>query len=284
MILPFLLFAAKGFSTFQVQDYLFFNGDTLYLFNIISSQRYIFSPLEQIDSVPEKIRKYWVKHNDIECISSGCWRGFYAEWKILDNTLFLSNVFECACGTRKNLNAAIEEILGRRFTNGLIKADWVNGIFWWGKEDLFMWDYRIQYKMQIENGKIISVEKFIQEKTDKPNDDCDMDEDKIYNFWEVEIPPLFDDKPSEIGFRDYVLKNIKYPAVAHTPITGRVIVEFIIEKDGSVSNAIVLRSTDPLLDAEALRIINSSPKWTPGKVRGEPVKVRHVFPVIFNLN
>ena len=79
-------------------------------------------------------------------------------------------------------------------------------------------------------------------------------------------------------------KNIKYPAEAQEKGTqGRVIIQFVVEKDGSITNAKVVRSIDPLLDAEALRAIGQSPKWKPGKQKGEPVRVKYTLPVAFRL-
>jgi TonB family protein len=101
----------------------------------------------------------------------------------------------------------------------------------------------------------------------------------------VEEPPLFDGKQPEIGFREYVNKNLTYPQVyADASISGRVIVEFIIEKDGSISNAKVIRGVDPPLDAEALRVINNAPaNWKPAEQRGKAVRYRYVFSVDFRL-
>ena len=76
-------------------------------------------------------------------------------------------------------------------------------------------------------------------------------------------------------FSKWVNERIKYPQVPQeSGIQGRVIVSFVIEPDGSLSNFIVTRNIDPLLDAEALRVVQSSPKWTPGKQRDVPVRVR----------
>ena len=79
-------------------------------------------------------------------------------------------------------------------------------------------------------------------------------------------------------------KNINYPAEAKEKGTqGRVIIQFVVEKDGSITEAKVARGVDPLLDAEALRVINSSPKWKPGKQGGQPVRVKYTIPVAFRL-
>ena len=81
---------------------------------------------------------------------------------------------------------------------------------------------------------------------------------------------------------DYISKNIQYPAECNDA-QGRVIVTFIVEKDGSITNAKVTRSVDPAFDKEALRVINSMPKWIPGKQNGQNVRVRYTVPVTFRL-
>jgi TonB family protein len=114
--------------------------------------------------------------------------------------------------------------------------------------------------------------------TPPPKEDEDI-------FMIVEDMPMFDGKPVEKAFRDWVNQHTNYPAEAQeNDISGRVIVEFTIDTDGSLVNAKVMRGVDPLLDAEALRVISSSPRWTPGKQRGKIVKVKYFFPVVFRLN
>ncbi len=77
---------------------------------------------------------------------------------------------------------------------------------------------------------------------------------------------------------------MKYPAEAiENKIEGRVIVKFIVEHDGSISGAQIMRSADPLLDKEALRLVNSMPKWKPGRMNGRTVRVRFLLPVTFRL-
>ena len=83
---------------------------------------------------------------------------------------------------------------------------------------------------------------------------------------------------------EYIAHNLKYPAEAEMNCTqGRVIATFVVEEDGSISNAKVVRSIDPLLDAEALRIINTMPKWQPGMQNGKAVRVKYTIPISFNL-
>jgi protein TonB len=82
----------------------------------------------------------------------------------------------------------------------------------------------------------------------------------------------------------YLAKNIKYPVVAQeNGIQGRVICQFVVNKDGSIVDVQVVRGQDQSLDREAVRVIQSMPRWTPGKQRGQPVRVKYTLPVNFKL-
>lgn len=84
---------------------------------------------------------------------------------------------------------------------------------------------------------------------------------------------------------EYIAKNLRYPAKAHQAgIQGRVIASFIVEKDGSISHPGIMRSVNPDLDAEAIRVLSAMPKWKPGTQRGKEVRVRYTVPVNFKLN
>lgn len=99
----------------------------------------------------------------------------------------------------------------------------------------------------------------------------------------VEQMPSFPGGTS--GLRTYLNQNIRYPAEAQENcVQGRVIVRFVVEKDGHISDVTVLRSVDPSLDKEAVRVIRNMPRWSPGKQGGEPVRVRYTVPVSFRLN
>ena len=82
----------------------------------------------------------------------------------------------------------------------------------------------------------------------------------------------------------FLSSNIKYPVVAQeNGVQGRVIVGFVVEKDGSISDVKVMRSVDPSLDREAQRVVKSMPKWKPGKQNGSAVRVKYTVPVVFRL-
>ena len=102
-------------------------------------------------------------------------------------------------------------------------------------------------------------------------------------FQVVEEQPMF---PGGMGeMMKFLQQNVKYPKEAQDQgVQGRVIVQFVVNKDGSISNDTVVRSVDPMLDAEAIRVVRSMPNWTPGKQRGEAVRVRFTLPVTFRLD
>ena len=98
----------------------------------------------------------------------------------------------------------------------------------------------------------------------------------------VEVMPQF--PGGQIAMLQYLMENIKYPEQAMKKgIQGRVAVRFIVEKDGSISDVKPILSVHPLLDKEAIRVVKSMPKWTPGKQNGKPVRVRFNLPVMFKL-
>ena len=104
---------------------------------------------------------------------------------------------------------------------------------------------------------------------------------KIYDV--VEKMPEF--PGGKEALKSYVASSINYPAeVEKAGIQGRVHAAFIVEKDGSVTGARIIRTVDPLLDAEAIRIIRNMPKWTPGMQDGKPVRVKYLVPVNFQLD
>ncbi len=106
------------------------------------------------------------------------------------------------------------------------------------------------------------------------------EENKVFDV--VEQMPSF--PGGQTALMEYLSKNVKYPVVAQeNGVQGRVVVSFVVEKDGSVTDVQVVRSVDPSLDREAVRVISSMPKWIPGKQNGQAVRVKYNVPVSFRL-
>lgn len=106
---------------------------------------------------------------------------------------------------------------------------------------------------------------------------------------EEQVFVIVEDMPKFKGgdlndFRNYIQKNLEYPQIAQeNGISGRVFIQFAVNSKGNVVDVTVVRGVDPALDAEAVRAVKASPKWTPGKQRGRPVKVQFTFPIVFVL-
>jgi protein TonB len=103
-----------------------------------------------------------------------------------------------------------------------------------------------------------------------------------------EIFTIVENQPEPVGgmsvFYEYVAKNLKYPVLARrNNIEGRVYIEFVVEKDGSLTDVKTLKGIGGGCDEEAMRIIKEAPKWNPGKQRGRPVRVKMVLPILFRL-
>ena len=107
-----------------------------------------------------------------------------------------------------------------------------------------------------------------------------VEEEKVFDM--VEQMPTFPGGQQEL--MSYLGKNIKYPTIAQENGTqGRVIIQFVVERDGTITDVHVARGVDPYLDKEAVRVVQSMPKWIPGKQNGKAVRVKFTVPVMFRL-
>ncbi len=132
---------------------------------------------------------------------------------------------------------------------------------------------RCKYKFRYEGNESLPNEETISQ--------TDDDIEKFFDV--VEQMPSFPGGNQVL--MEYLSKNVKYPVVAQeNGVQGKVIVRFIVEKDGSISNAEVVRSIDTSLDREALRIVRGMPKWKPGKQSGTEVRTHYAVPITFHLN
>lgn len=119
----------------------------------------------------------------------------------------------------------------------------------------------------VSTGAAVVVEEVVEEET---------------VFVVVEKMPSFPGGDAEC--MRFLNKNIKYPTIAQeNGIQGRVILQFVVNRDGSIVDVTVARSVDPYLDKEAVRVVKMMPKWTPGMQRGNPVRVKYTLPVMFRL-
>ena len=138
---------------------------------------------------------------------------------------------------------------------------------------------RVSYQIPI-NFKLADESKQPAKKSDASKADIKPDKNGVYQI--VEEMPQY--PGGEAAMMEFVAKNVVYPKEAQDKgISGRVFVSFIVEKDGSVSDVELKRGIGGGCDEEAIRVISAMPKWTPGKMKGEPVRVSYMMPVFFKL-
>ena len=147
--------------------------------------------------------------------------------------------------------------------------------------------------------EIVEDELSIDEELEIDDVEADVENKSNYNFdydgdsWgeeesdgEADIFQVVEDMPQFPGgsVQKWIAKNVKYPMIAQeNNIQGKVFVQFVIVKEGSVSDVKVASSVDPSLDKEAIRVVKAMPKWKPGKQRGKPVRVSYTVPINFQL-
>lgn len=128
-----------------------------------------------------------------------------------------------------------------------------------------------------EGGEVLKAKEVIATEPVKPKEE----ENKVFDV--VEQMPSF--PGGNAALMNYLSQNIKYPVIAEeNGIQGRVIVQFVVGKDGHISDVRVAKSVDPSLDKEAVRVVRGMPRWIPGKQNGQAVTVRYTLPVTFRLN
>ncbi|MGE0018838.1 MAG: energy transducer TonB [Draconibacterium sp.] len=141
-------------------------------------------------------------------------------------------------------------------------------------------DVKIDDELEIEDSEaddktLIDVAPVVAAKEEEEEETAEV-------FFIVEDMPEF--PGGEMALRAFIGNAIKYPVIAQeNGIQGKVYVTFVVGKDGSVSNAVIARGVDASLDKEALRVVNTLPKWKPGKQRGKPVNVSYTVPINFQL-
>lgn len=138
----------------------------------------------------------------------------------------------------------------------------------------------LDVKGNSDNGEILKVTQRVADEPVKPAEEKPEVENKVFEV--VEQMPSFPGGPSAL--MKYLSENIKYPVVAQeNGVQGRVVVSFVVERDGSITDVKVARSVDPSLDREAMRVVRSMPHWIPGKQNGSAVRVKYNVPVSFRL-
>jgi hypothetical protein len=257
IILLFLLMSSlRSFATAQAPDKLIYKGDTLLLFA---------NPLEELYTNNSSRPKLFVGGNST-CASTGCWRGYQAEWTILNKQLYLTGIFSC-CFYEDGLKADLKALFGNKFIDGKVKADWVNSNIIAPKGKLLYYVhqgynslYEKELELQFVKGKLIGSKTYDNSKSKQTI--YSQSRGKLYEFIYPKVN--WSDLP-DIG--DKII-NIS--------------VQFSANVNGVIDSIRVIKDYDHTFDQEAIRVISTIPEWDVVYRHGKHIRGNSVVNVTFS--
>jgi len=254
-IIFLLLQFFKVFATSQIPDILIYNGDTLYTYS---------NPLEQL-YINDSIRPKFFGDKE-DCMPTDCWRGYQAEWTIINNQLFLTGIYSCRFEDDKT-KADLKQFFGGKYINGKVKADWVNrNLIASGGKFLFYFYmdqksiYETDIEFQFREGLLIKSTKYDNSKSHLS--EFRIDQMKLVKF---------------------IYSNINWntlPNLYQKKIT--VFVRFSSNENGIIDSVNILRSDDNNFNNEAIRVIKSIPEWDVIYGLGKHERKPFILPIAFS--
>ncbi len=244
----------KIFATSQTPDILIYKGDTLSLFA---------NPLEQLYGNDSTRPKYFGKRE--ACMNTACWRGYQAEWKIIDNQLYLTGIYSC-CYYEDKIKADLTELFGNKCINGTVKADWVTG------------------KLIVPKGKLIyyihmGYDSFYESELEFEFAKGQLIETKTYDNSKSRLSIY---SKNEEKLKEFIYSNINWTDLPKTDKLVKVIISFAANEKGFVDDVKVMRGYDSIYDKEAVRVVKAIPEWDVFFRRGKLEKAYWTLPVIFS--
>jgi len=257
IIISFLLIIlhSRTFATSQIPDILIYNGDTLSIFA---------NPLEQLYAHDSLKPNFF---GDKEgCLSTACWRGYEAEWVIIDDFLYLTGIYSC-CYYEDNIKSDLTSLFKDKFVDGKVRADWFTGkiiapqgkLLYYvhmGYESL----YEKELEMEFSNGKLTGTITYDNSKSRQS--EYSQNSEKL---------------------KEFVYSHIKWESLPKSDNKSiKVIVQFSANEKGLVDSVKVMRGYDNHFNNEAIRVIKSIPDWDIYYRHGKHERIDWAFPVIFS--
>ena len=246
-----LLGSIKIFATAQIPDILIYRGDTLMLYA---------NPLEllpNVDSLRNKMfgpKVGW---------TTACWRGYQAEWIVINQELFLSAIYSCSNRNRSNAN--LKNLFGEKCVEGKVRADWVTAkiiapkgkrlnYVYTGYESLYEFENEFQFK----KGKLLQVTTYDNSKS----------RTSIYSQDSV--------------LRKFIYSHINWEILPKDSIIAKVVVQFSANEQGVIDQIKMMRGHSQIYDQEAIRVIRSIPEWDIYYRRGKHERSAWYLPIHFS--
>lgn len=247
-------FNFKSFGTGQIPDILIYNGDTL----SINS-----NPLEGLSNI-DSLRKMLFGGKE-GCITTACWREYQAEWTIINNRLYLTNIFSC-CFYEDNIKADLKTLFGERYENGKVKADWVTGNLTTSKGKFLFYVYSDYYSVY-EGQNVLTFK------------DGELFETKSYDNSKS--------RQSEYSQNSEKLLNHIYNQIAWHKLPKqdksiKVFVQFSANEQGIIDSVKVVKGFDEIFDSEAIRVVKTIPEWDIIYRLGQHQRSSWNLPILFS--
>lgn len=250
-ILLLSLLSIHRCSAITLVDKLIFQGKEI---------RLLANPLDDLPDDSSRIR---IDREKKECLQSACWKGYQAEWTIIDNQLYLTAIYGC-CFPETGKKSDLEYIFGDKVINGRVNADWVTGLYF--AEDKYLFStydytvYKTEFKFQFRMGRLTNVETYDNSRS-KSSIYC-REPRKLY---------------------EYIYSNIRWHALPDLSTdSSRVFVSFSSNEEGIIDSVEVFGGQNPIFNQEAIRVIKSIPGWAVLYQKGKFKRIRLTCPITFN--
>jgi hypothetical protein len=250
----FSIISIKVFGTKQIPDILIWNGDTVSLFS---------NPLEQLFKIDSlRINLFG---NSKNCSTTDCWRNYQAEWTIIDNQLYLTNIFSC-CFYEDKIKADLKTLFNESYKDGKINAKWVTGNLIGSKGKFLFYSIANEYSvyegqtvLTIKNGELVETKSYDNSKSKQS--EYTYNEEKLIKF---------------------IYTNIAWQNLPKLDKTIRVYVRFSANEKGIIDSVKVMKGYDEIFDSEAKRVVKTIPEWETIYNLGQPERKNWDLPIIFS--
>ncbi|MBB5282682.1 hypothetical protein HNQ92_000803 [Rhabdobacter roseus] len=254
MILLLTISPFKNFGTGQVPDILIFNGDT----SSISS-----TPLEAFPTMDSLQKRLFGGKEG--CFSTACWRRYQAEWTILNNQLYLTNIFSC-CFHENRIKADLKTLFGEKCENGKVKASWVTenlitpkGKFLFYSPSDYYSVYEGQTVLVFEKGALIETKNYDNSKSRQS--EYSKDNKKLL---------------------EHIYTQIAWNQLPKQDRTINVFIQFSANEQGVVDSVKVIKGHDVLFDSEAISAVRTIPEWDVVYKLGQHQRRTWNLPIVFS--
>lgn len=248
------ILCTNGFATAQAPDRLIYKGDTISIYA---------NPLEQLYQKDSLRPNFFGKKDD--CGLTSCWRGYQAEWTIIDDEIYLTGIFSC-CYDENKIKANLNLLFGDKCFNNKVKADWVTGDFISPQGKLLYYVhmgygsiYEKEVEFQFKNGKLVGTKTYDNSKS----------RTSIY-------------REDQKKLREFIYRRIKWDSLPKNQDKVTIFVEFSANSKGIIDSTKIVRGYNEDFDKEAIRVIKTIPKWDILYSKGQLVRMKWTMPITFS--